>query len=187
MNFVESYAADLNKLIISRSSQVEVILESLYSDYLDNRIFMIAGNGGNLANVLHMGTDWTKGLHYSCGAGMNLRVLGSNPSLLSAFENDLGHEYAIANLLILEKCDENTVVILFSAGGTSRNILEAAITARNLGSKVVGVMGGNNFSSHELFDLLLHYESADMQKVEDAHAIFGHMLLKYFEQKSKAV
>jgi phosphoheptose isomerase len=130
-----------------------------------------------------MGTDWTKGLDLSCGVGMNLRVLGSNPALVSAVENDIGHDKALSYLLELEKCDANCVVILFSAGGTSKNILDAAVKAKKFGAKVVGIMGGTSFHSGNLFDQLLHINSSDMQFVEDIHSIFGHMLLKYFIQR----
>jgi phosphoheptose isomerase len=183
MNFSENYGESLQALIVSHSNQIDSILESMYLDYKANKTFILAGNGGNFANVLHMGTDWTKGLYTSCGVGMNLRILGSNPSLLSAVENDIGHEKSLPFLLELESCDANCVVILFSAGGTSRNILVAAEKAKETGAKVVGIMGGKNFNSSNLFDQLLHINNANMQLVEDIHSIFGHMLLKYFIQR----
>lgn len=180
MNFSENYALSLNSLINSYSVQIDNILESLYKDFQGNKTFILAGNGGNLANILHMGTDWTKGLNSLIGNGMKLRILGSNPAQLSAAENDVGHDKSLAYLLELEKCDSNCVVIVFSAGGTSRNILNTATTAKQLGAKVVGIMGGTNFTSNNLFDDLLHLNNADMQLVEDVHSIFGHMLLKFF-------
>jgi len=183
MNFPSEYGASLNALIASHSEQIEAILESLYLDYKADRTFMLAGNGGNFANVFHLGTDWTKGLYASCGIGMNLRILGSNPALLSAVENDIGHDMSLSFLLELERCDANSVVILFSAGGTSTNILLAAKRAKECGAKVVGIMGGTSFNSSNLFDELLHINDADMQYVEDIHSIFGHMLLKYFIQQ----
>jgi len=183
MNFSENYGVSLNALIVRHSNQIDKILESMYLDYKANKTFILAGNGGNFANIFHMGTDWTKGLHTLCGVGMNLRILGSNPALLSAVENDIGHEKSLPFLLELERCDANCVVILFSAGGTSRNILDAAVKAKECGAKVVGIMGGTNFKSNNLFDQLLHINNSDMQFVEDIHSMFGHMLLKYFIQR----
>jgi phosphoheptose isomerase len=185
MNFSDNYAFSLNALITRHSAQIDKILESLYEDFQGNKTFILAGNGGNLANILHMGTDWTKGLNSLIGTGMKLRILGSNPALVSAAENDIGHEDSLSYLLELEKCDSDCVVIVFSAGGTSRNILNVAINARYLGAKVVGIMGGTQFTSSNLFDHLLHLNDSDIQLVEDVHSIFGHMLLKYFIQREK--
>jgi D-sedoheptulose 7-phosphate isomerase len=179
-NFVSRYTKSLADLILQESVQIELVLAVLYQGYKDNKKFVLAGNGGNFANILHFGTDWSKGLHYSCGKAMNLRVLGSNPALMSAVENDLGHQASLKSLLEIEGCDNETILILLSAGGTSLNILTAAETGRELGAKVIGIMGGKNFESHKLFEALIHFNSQDIQLVEDAHAIFGHMLLKYF-------
>jgi D-sedoheptulose 7-phosphate isomerase len=181
-NFVSNYTLALTDLITQESRQIEQVLSELYQGYLKNQKFLLAGNGGNFANVLHFGTDWTKGLHSSCGRAMRLKILGSNPALLSAAVNDFGHEASLKNLVEIEGCDKETIVILLSAGGTSKNIMNAAIMARNMGAKVIGIMGGVNFESHELFDSLIHFNSQDIQLVEDAHAIFGHMLLKYFRE-----
>jgi D-sedoheptulose 7-phosphate isomerase len=179
-NFVYKYTSALSELILQESRQIEVVLQLLYQGYLRNQKFILAGNGGNFANVLHFGTDWTKGLHSSCGRAMNLKVLGSNPALLSAAVNDFGQDLSLKNLLEIEGCDKYTLVILLSAGGTSINIMKAAENAKERGAKVIGIMGGLQFQSHELFDEVIHFNSGDIQLVEDAHAIFGHMLLKYF-------
>ena len=186
-NFVTRYTASLMGLISKESVQIEQVLSAIYRGYKDDKKFILAGNGGNFANVLHFGTDWTKGLHYSCGKAMNLRVLGSNPALMSAVINDLGQQASLKSLLEIEGCDKDTILILLSAGGTSRNILNAAEAGKELGAKVIGIMGGKNFESHKLFDALIHFNSQDIQLVEDAHAIFGHMLLKYIAEIEKPI
>lgn len=183
MGFVQKYQSELHELILQESQNIELVLEHLAENLRNGKEFVLAGNGGNFANILHMGTDWTKGLKTIFGDGMNLRILGVNPALNSAYVNDFGHENSLSNLFLLEHFNGSPVVILFSAGGTSKNILDLAKTAKLSGAKVIGLMGGLNFNSHALFDLLVHFKSNDIQHVEDAHAIFGHMFYKFMLSK----
>jgi phosphoheptose isomerase len=179
MNAIKNYLQDVKEsigehLILNWNYAGDLLLAAYHS----NNNVWIAGNGGNLANSLHFATDWTKGLYLETGKPLNARSLSENQSTNSAFANDLGFEGQFANQLKMSG-QANDVVVLLTAGGSSQNIIKAAIQARELGMKSIGLTGGSGLEISHLFDVHLHISSTNIQLVEDIHAIFGHAMFKH--------
>ena len=144
----------------------------------------IAGNGGNLANSFHFATDWSKGLRVETGKPLLAASLSENFSTASAFANDLGFENQLANQIEMMAAPGD-LVILLSAGGTSKNIINAAKISRKIDLYIIGLTGGEGQTISNLFDLHIHIDSNDIQLVEDVHAIFGHSMFKFLLDKIK--
>lgn len=145
-----------------------------------NKRIFVAGNGGNSANAEHFVTDITKGLFESTGSALKATSLNSNSARLSAIANDLPREQGFAFQLRMLEAEEGSIVILYSAGGNSTNIFEAAKTANDLGAITVGLIGGTAPTLIDSFDYRLWTKSNDIQIVEDVHAVFGHLVYKNF-------
>jgi len=143
-----------------------------------NGHIFVAGNGGNSANADHFVTDITKGMYTSTGKSLIATSLTSNTPRFSAIANDLPKEEAFAFQLRMLEADNQSVVILYSAGGNSANVLNAALEARNRGSVSIGLIGGLKPKLMGSFDIQLWTRSDDIQLVEDVHAVFGHLIYK---------
>lgn len=138
----------------------------------------IAGNGGNSANASHFATDWNKGLYTELGRALKSHTLWENPSLVSAITNDQAYETVFSDQLRMW-ATSGDIAVLLTGGGTSRNIIAAAQTAKELGLTVIGLTGGHGLELSELFDIHIHISSGNIQIVEDVHAAFGHAVFKY--------
>jgi len=138
----------------------------------------VAGNGGNSANADHFVTDITKGLYTATGKSLIATSLTSNTPRFSAIANDLPREEAFAFQLRMLEANNQSVVVLYSAGGNSGNVLNAALEARKRGSISIGLIGGLNPKLIGVFDIQLWTRSDDIQLVEDVHAVFGHLIYK---------
>lgn len=169
---------------ISNDSWTELHKIMLHAWEFGVRVFVI-GNGGNYGNALHFETDWTKGLYFAVGRSINIVTLGSNCLMQSAFENDLGHENALASQVRMF-AHESDILLCLSAGGTSENIHRAAVVAKELNLKLIGIFGRKAKERNlSIFDEVLLIESDDVMLIEDVTAMFGHSVKAYIEKIAK--
>jgi D-sedoheptulose 7-phosphate isomerase len=169
-NYVNSLVEILTNLDFDGIDQITETIRGLNGGTL-----YIAGNGGNAANALHIATDLSKGLYVSQGKGLNVKVLGENPALLSAAVNDMPANEYYAFLLKMQS-KPGDLLLVYTAGGTSTNIVKAAEYAKLNGMKVIALTGGKGLLNKSKFDLQLHVYSDNIQFVEDVHAVIGHIL-----------
>lgn len=175
----KAYIDELHRqLILTYDENFYKILEVIRQASNEGQKILVAGNGGNSANAEHFVTDITKGLFEVNGVALKAISLNSNSPRLSAIANDLPKEEIFSFQLRMLGVGRETLVILYSAGGSSMNILKAADTARDLGSKTIGLIGGATPLLVNSFDFTLWTKSDDIQIVEDVHAVFGHLVYK---------
>lgn len=175
----KTYIDELHQqLIVTYSENFAKVLAVIKQSSSNGQKILVAGNGGNSANADHFVTDITKGLFEANGVALKATSLNSNSPRLSAIANDLPKDEIFSFQLRMLEAGKGTVVILYSAGGSSINILKAADTARNLGAITIGLIGGSSPILANSFDFTLWTKSDDIQIVEDVHAVFGHLVYK---------
>lgn len=104
------------KHILDKISQDDLDkLKSIIDSYQD---IIILGNGGSNAISCHIAEDYTKAL------GKRALCFGDS-ARMSCYANDYGWEYAYTKY-IEHFATKNTLVILISSSGNSKNILNAA-------------------------------------------------------------
>lgn len=134
-----------------------------------NRI-IILGNGGSNSVASHISQDYMK-FH-----NKKVSIL-SDPSMLTMLTNDFGYENAYQKFLEFY-VEEDTLVIIMSSGGESKNMLNAQRWCDD--NKVsYGVLSGfreNNSLKTNSTNALWNYHinSTDYGVVECVHQIFLH-------------
>lgn len=93
---------------------------------LTARRAFVAGNGGACAVAQHACIDWQK------AGGRDVWAL-SDPVTISAWANDHGYAGAIARQVERVRAPQDCALVLFSASGSSPNVVEAARRARECG------------------------------------------------------
>ena len=122
--FLKNYFSDLKKLIneneyIDKLLLVKNILKSVSSNKKKTMIF---GNGGSAAIASHFSVDLTK--------NAKIRCTNYNESdLLTCFSNDFGYENWVQKAIEFY-ADAGDALILISAGGNSKNMVNAANFAK---------------------------------------------------------
>lgn len=94
---------------------------------------ILAGNGGSAAIASHISVDLTN------SAG--IRAINFNePDLITCFANDYGYERWLEKAFE-SYADKGDTVILISSSGRSKNIINAAIKAKESGLDVITLSG----------------------------------------------
>ena len=93
----------------------------------------IAGNGGSAAIASHVAVDFTKNTPVKA---MNF----NEADLITCLANDYGYEHWVEKAIELY-ARKNDVVILISSSGKSKNIINAAFKAREMGLKLITFSG----------------------------------------------
>jgi D-sedoheptulose 7-phosphate isomerase len=137
----------------------------------------VAGNGGSSATASHAVADLTKTITQGGGRGIKSIALSEMVSLQTAFANDNSFVEAMHDSLkIMGSTDD--VLLIFSVSGRSPNLIRAATAAKEIGMKVLSVVGVHGDPIVELSDVSIKLQSEDYQVVENIHMMIVHWWVK---------
>lgn len=166
MDFFKEYFKILNKKIKS----VDVVLFDKTINLIKtagkkNCKIIIVGNGGSAAMASHVSVDLTK--------NANIRAINFNEAdLLTCFSNDFGYEEWVSNA-IKYYADNGDLVILISSSGSSKNIVNGAITAKKLGLQLITFSGFNPENPlRKIGDINFFVNSKGYNIVEITHQVW---------------
>ena len=177
-----AYRAELNEVLNHLPlDQVRKAADILFDCYQTDHTLFIFGNGGSAALASHLATDFAKGTHFPGPSEMaNFRRLKAmavtdNTPMLTAWGNDTCYEDVFMRQLenFLKPGD---VALAISGSGNSPNVLKALEFARASGATTIGLGGFGGGKMKALLDCPVIAASYNMQQVEDAHVIVGHMI-----------
>ena len=131
----------------------------------NGRKVILVGNGGSAAMASHVAVDLSK--------AVKIRAITFNESdLITCYANDYGYEHWVSKAL-KSYADKGDLVILISSSGSSKNIINAANTAKELGLFIVTLSG---FSPENplkaLGDINLWVDSKGYNIVEMTHHVW---------------
>jgi D-sedoheptulose 7-phosphate isomerase len=184
-DFARQYIAGLKKcldlLSLDQIAQVVGYLEAAISS--GSRIFII-GNGGSAATASHMACDLGKNTfkeRYTDPENrFQVMALTDNTPWITALANDLGYDHIFSEQL-KNLVTGGDLVIAISGSGNSKNILEGINIAKELGAKVVGLLGFDGGKAKEMVDAYILVESDQYGYVEDIHMVLDHLLTSFFQ------
>lgn len=141
------------------------------------RTVFTCGNGGSASTASHYVTDWAKMRLVNKNLPFRAICLSDNIGLLTAYANDLSFEH-IFDQNLLNFAQNGDVLVLVSGSGNSKNVINAARKAKELGITTIAVVGFDGGVLKSVCDHSVHFEVDDMQLAEDLHLSFGHIVMK---------
>lgn len=171
MNFLVDAAKSSDKKAIDIA--VNVIRDAVEA----GKTVFTCGNGGSASTASHYVTDWSKMRLVNKSKPFKAYCLSDNIGMLTAYANDLSYEN-IFDQSLLNYSREGDILILVSGSGNSKNLINAAHKATELGVITIGVLGFDGGVLKTLCDYNVHFEVNDMQIAEDLHLSFGHIVMK---------
>lgn len=168
---------------------LQTCLDALDRDALDHGVDLVRtawqegrqvitlGNGGSAMTALHFITDWSKMVHLATGKPFRGRSLLDNMGLITAYANDISFDDVFAAQL-RNIAVPGDLVIAISGSGNSENIIRAVDAANDIACVTLGLCGFTGGRLKASAQHAVWVNSQDMQLCEDAHAIFGHMVMK---------
>ncbi|MBS1262725.1 MAG: Phosphoheptose isomerase [Calditrichaeota bacterium] len=143
---------------------------------------LLAGNGGSAADAQHWAAEWVIRLSADLDRpAMPALALTTDTSALTAGANDLGYENVFARQIEAHGRDGD-LLIAISTSGNSPNLLRAADVAHEMGMNVLGVLGRGGGRLRGSCDLAVVVPSGDTQRIQEMHALIGHILCELSER-----
>jgi len=165
---------------------LEDMLALLEQAWTEDRLVLLAGNGGSAATAEHMDLDLSKTIARIAGPGRGFRTIAltHGPALL-AWANDAGQEEVFRGQ-VRDLGRAADVLLVISAKGNSPNVVAAVREARDLRMRTIGFLGAGGGQTRELVDVAVVVESDEYGVIEDAHLVLNHIVTDYFADWAKA-
>jgi len=162
--------------VINIEKAVKMIIGSLKS----GGKLLICGNGGSAADSQHIAAELV-GRFKRERKAIAAIALTANTSILTAIANDYGYDVTFARQVeaLARPCD---VLLGISTSGNSKNVLAAIDKAREIGCKVIGLLGGEGGAIKKKCDIAITVASKDTPRVQESHILIGHILCELIEE-----
>lgn len=141
---------------------------------------LLAGNGGSAADAQHIAGEFVSRFAFD-RPGLPAIALTTDTSILTAIGNDYGYDKLFARQ-IQAHSQRGDVFIAYSTSGKSPNILAALQEAKGRGVVCIGMTGNHGGPMKDLCEHYLDVPSGETPKIQEGHAVLGHILCGIVEQ-----
>ncbi len=182
--YIDQYLAEAKKIIdqLDRAT-IERMIELLKQVRDERGRLFILGVGGGAGHASHAVNDFRK------IAGMEAYTPMDNISEFSARVNDDGWENVMANWLKGSFLGQKDAVLVFSVGGgnaekkISVNIVEGVRYAKEMGAKVLGIVGRDGGYTKQVADACVVVPTVNPETVtphtESFQAVVWHLIVSH--------
>jgi len=164
----------------------------------------LAGNGGSFADCLHIGGELKKSfekprplgvqvvarlkslpggeeLANNLHAGLRTVVLGLDPVLSSATDNDINVRFAQFAQELMAMGRKGDVLLGISTSGRSKNVLNAALVAKALEISIIVFTGESQSPLSEIAEISVHAPARATAEVQGLHSHLYHTWCRIIE------
>jgi D-sedoheptulose 7-phosphate isomerase len=145
-----------------------------------NRVFF-AGNGGSASQAQHLAAELA-GRFLIDRAPLDALCLSDNISFLTAVSNDYNYTKVFERALQAHG-KKNDLLFLLSTSGSSQNIINARLKAKDLEIFTVACTGLNGIDFAVSCDMNITIPSAETSRIQEMHILCGHIICELTEQK----
>ncbi|MBE2254848.1 MAG: D-sedoheptulose 7-phosphate isomerase [Ignavibacteria bacterium] len=138
------------------------------------------GNGGSMCDAMHFAEELTG--RFKDNRKPIAAISISDPSHISCVGNDYGYDEVFSRYVsaIGKKGD---VLLAISTSGNSQNILNAIISAKNNGMKIIGLTGKDGGKMATLCDVEIRApKSKYSDRAQEIHIKVIHSLIDFIEK-----
>ncbi len=142
---------------------------------------LIAGNGGSLCDAMHFAEELTGQFrHFRPALGA---IALSDPSHMSCVANDTGFDF-IFSRSVEALGREGDILILLSTSGLSRNVVNAALSAKEKGMQTIAFLGKSGGVLKGVCDvewIVSGFSFSD--RIQEAHMAALHIIVEMIEKQ----
>lgn len=161
-------------------ARVEAAAEACIHAMKRGNKLLLAGNGGSAADAQHIAGEFVSRFAFD-RPGLPAIALTTDTSILTAIGNDYGYDKLFARQ-VQAHAQKGDIFIAYSTSGKSPNVVAALQEAKNRGVVCIGMTGNRGGPMKELCDHYLEVPSADTPKIQEGHAVLGHILCGLVER-----
>ena len=184
MNFTEKYIAEAIEILHKIDPKaIEKMVDILEQTRRQGGRLFILGVGGGAANASHAVNDFRKIV------GIEAYAPTDNVAELTARTNDEGWASVFKTWLEVSHLNKQDAVLVFSVGGgnleknVSPNLVEALRLAKQVGAKILGVVGRDGGYTAKVADACVVVPTVDADHVtphtEAIQMVIEHLLVSH--------
>lgn len=166
----------LEKQTQNIESASNIIIDSLKKR---NKI-IFCGNGGSAADSQHLSAE-LMGRYKLDRNPLPAISLTVDTSAITAIGNDYGYEHVFSRQLS-GIGNKNDVLYATSTSGTSKNIIEAVKTAKEMGIHVIALTGNNKTTISDYADVVINAPSNETNYIQEMHIAIGQLICGIVEE-----
>ncbi len=163
----------LESVRAGQSEAIELCGKLICSVVGNGKKVLICGNGGSAADAQHIAAELV-GRFESERRALPAIALTTDTSALTAISNDYDFERVFARQ-VEALANEGDCLIAISTSGNSPNIIAAAMAARRVGCKVVGMTGAGGKKLAGLSDACLMVPTSRTSHIQESHITVAHI------------
>jgi len=167
--------------INSIATQIETAAKICVKSLQNSGKILIMGNGGSASDSQHIAAELV-GRYKIERSGLPAIALTTDTSAITAIANDYGFLH-VFDRQVKALAQKGDVVIGISTGGTSANVVNALISANEIGCKTIGLSGRDGGEFITICDVNLLADSNDTPRIQEMHILIGHILCHLIEQE----
>jgi D-sedoheptulose 7-phosphate isomerase len=167
---IETHARFIEACLPALTSAANVLIEA----YLSSHKAIFFGNGGSAADAQHLAAEFL-GRYLRERAPLPALALNTNTSAVTAIANDYGYEQTFSRQLRALSCPGD-VAVGISTSGSSRNVVEALVCARELGLITIALTGASGGQLRGRVDVLIDVPADETPRIQECHILAGHAL-----------
>ena len=175
-----------SKKVINNSLNSKEFIESLkkaseliIDTYNKKGKVMLAGNGGSAADSQHVCAEFVGRFNFD-RPSLPAIALTTNTSNLTCIANDYGYEKVFSRQVQAFGTSNDTLIV-YTTSGKSENILQLIKEARPLVKSIIAMTGGKYELMSDDCDVIISVNSDETPKIQEVHAIAGHMICESVE------
>ncbi len=162
-------------LLALSAEEINQAITLFWDNYTQQRRVVFCGNGGSAATASHLPADFQKNMFLQGGRPWECLSLVDSVPLLTAWSNDAAYAQVFAGQA-RTWLRPGDLLVAISGSGNSPNILAAVEAAHECGAITLGWsgFGGGKLGGLAQHNIVVHKNN--MQMVEDAHVVIGHLI-----------
>ena len=141
---------------------------------------LLCGNGGSASDAQHLTAEFVSRFRID-RKPLPAVALNCNASILTSIGNDYAYELIFARQ-VQALGRPGDILWCFTTTGNSKNIALALKTARTMGIKTVGFLGGSGGQCLEHCDFSFLVPGKDTPRIQESHIMIGHILCDCIEK-----
>ena len=173
---VNAQAAVDKDMILALSNASNLLIET----FLNKGKILLAGNGGSAADCQHIAAEFVGRLNFDRNP-LPAIALTSNTSNLTCIANDYGYE-EIFTRQMYALATENDSLIVYSTSGKSKNIIKLVAEAKNKVKNIIALTGSYTKELSEYADVVISVKTSKTTRIQEIHAIAGHIMCECVEE-----
>lgn len=183
-SFIEEHI-EVFKLLVEKNEMINTIALKCIESLENGGKIIFCGNGGSAADAQHIAAELT-GRYKVARKGLAGVAVTTDTSALTAIGNDFGYDQVFARQ-VEAIANTGDVLIGFSTSGNSENVINAIITAKEMGCYCVGLTGRDGGKMNDCCDINLVVPSSNTPRIQECHIFIGHTICEFIDERFSGV